>query len=837
MAVTTTYAWTNKITAAVNNVQTAGNQANPAITALDNGSYFTTWDDNTPAASVEGRLYSSGASPLQNEFTVNTTQPNSQTDSSIAAFAGGMTVVMFTDFSVDPNGDIRGRFFNADGTANGDDFNVSIGSSGHDIHSDVAVLSNGQMVTTFTRQFGGGDNDIDFEIMNVARTTAIIGGVDTAPQLNTDNSSVAGLAGGGFVVAYEQSPKAGGDTSVFFRLFDNAGNPRAISHQIDNIGTINNDIQVTALKDGGFAVAYTDDGWHINGTEITLQVFNGDGTTRTSAILVNSLDITGNQNHPALTTLSNGDIVVGWSDGAAFHEQVFDPAGNRLGTDFLSSGLVVEAELAGLAHGLVANVRSSGVTDAGGDNSIRSGIDEFSRTTVGDFGPNVLTGDSLRDHFTGDAGNDTFVIAPGGGTDDITDFVHNADRIDLSAFSNLHSFGDVMSLATTVNGNTVIDFGNGDTLTLDGVVKGTLGAADFVLSVGGVSPKHDIFDFNGDLKNDLFFGNDTSHGVATWLLNGTQVTASPQIGVVTAGWDFTASGDFNGDHKTDLLFTNATTHGVAMWQMDGTQVTASPQIGVIADGWSLTKTGDFNGDGKTDLLFLNSTTHGVAIWQMDGTTVTKNPQIGIITDGWHFADTGDFNGDHKTDLLMLNDTTHGAAIWQMDGTTVTSSSQIGTITNGWHFAATGDFNGDGKTDLLMLNNATQGAAIWQMDGNQVTANPQIGTVNTSGGWHFADLGDYNGDHQTDLLFINDSTGGVAIWQMNGTTVAANPQVGIMDAGSRYAGYGDYNGDGKTDLLFVNDTSHAATVWEMNGTHVDTAAQIGTINAPDWHLIA
>jgi hypothetical protein len=74
--------------------------------------------------------------------------------------------------------------------------------------------------------------------------------------------------------------------------------------------------------------------------------------------------------------------------------------------------------------------------------------------------------------------------------------------------------------------------------------------------------------------------------------------------------------------------------------------------------------------------------------------------------------------------------------------------------------------------------------------------------------------------------------------MNGTQVTANPQIGVMDPGFHFAGKGDYNGDGKTDLLFENDATHALSVWEMNGTQVEAKAQIGTINAAaDWHLVS
>lgn len=196
----------------------------------------------------------------------------------------------------------------------------------------------------------------------------------------------------------------------------------------------------------------------------------------------------------------------------------------------------------------------------------------------------------------------------------------------------------------------------------------------------------------------------------------------------------------------------------------------------------------------------------------------------------------DFNGDHKTDLG--NDNTHGVAIWQMDGTHVTSSSQVGTAPSGAEFARQGDFNGDGKADLLFSNSSTHDLTLWGMNGNQVATSAKIGTV--ANGWHNADSGDFNGDGETDLLFVNDSTCGVAIWQMDGTHVAASPQIGTINAsaGWHYERTADLNGDGKTDLLFANDTTHGVAVWQMDGTHIAASPQIGTVNAADgWHLLA
>ena len=81
---------------------------------------------------------------------------------------------------------------------------------------------------------------------------------------------------------------------VYFRRFQSDGTALDADRVlIDTTGTINQDIHVVALADGGFAVAYTDNGWAIDGTEITFRIFNADGTTRTGFIRANNAALNG----------------------------------------------------------------------------------------------------------------------------------------------------------------------------------------------------------------------------------------------------------------------------------------------------------------------------------------------------------------------------------------------------------------------------------------------------------------------------------------------------------------------------------------------------------------
>ncbi|MEY9430974.1 Ca2+-binding RTX toxin-like protein [Bradyrhizobium ottawaense] len=127
-----------------------------------------------------------------------------------------------------------------------------------------------------------------------------------------------------------------------------------------------------------------------------------------------------------------------------------------------------------------------GVTNVAGSN--------FNDTVTGSGGNDQLFGNGGNDLLSGGAGNDglnggigadTFVYAAGGGADTIGDFLQaDADKIDLTGIPGVSTLADVQALATQQGPNTVINFGNGDTLTLLNVTLSNLTAADFILGQG-----------------------------------------------------------------------------------------------------------------------------------------------------------------------------------------------------------------------------------------------------------------------------------------------------------------------------------------------------------------
>jgi Ca2+-binding RTX toxin-like protein len=401
----------------VNDTITAGDQTNPAIAATASGRFFVAWDEPVQHP-VEGRVFLPSGSALGGQFFVNSTTGNNQYNPSVAGLSNGNFVVTFTDTSVDPSGDIRARIFGQNGNPIGNDFAIAVSNTTRDSQSDVAALADGGFVVTWTRDFTNDDLDVRARIFNAdgsPRDSELI--TDSATGLATYGSQVAGLAGGGFVVTWEQRPKGDfNNTTIWFQLYDKDDHAVGGHHQIG--GSSASAMQVAALRDGGFAVAYTDNSPAGATSEIRLRLYDVNGNERPSDPNPVNNDLAGGHNAPSITVMSNGFVVVGWQDGGYEVAQAFDPQGGRVGENIVMAGNTSSAggELAALSGGIVATAVQSSTSD-GSDYSIRSTTTELSRTTTGDDTSETLVGDSLRDLMFGNGGNDTLI--GGGGLDQL----------------------------------------------------------------------------------------------------------------------------------------------------------------------------------------------------------------------------------------------------------------------------------------------------------------------------------------------------------------------------------------------------------------------------------
>lgn len=100
-------------------------------------------------------------------------------------------------------------------------------------------------------------------------------------------------------------------------------------------------------------------------------------------------------------------------------------------------------------------------------------------------GKDILEGGAGSDILSGGLDSDTFYFRPGDDKDVIADFDAKGadhDMIYLTHVKSMHSFADIESHMSLHNGDTVIDLGHGDQLTVRDVKPGELHAADFHLN-------------------------------------------------------------------------------------------------------------------------------------------------------------------------------------------------------------------------------------------------------------------------------------------------------------------------------------------------------------------
>ena len=472
-------------------VNTTSNDAQylPQITALSNGRFAVTFQDfsqlttgDPASADVRVQVFSANGSKVGPEFVAPATAIGVQSEPVIAGLNNGRYVVAWTDSSHtggDTSSDaIRSQVFNADGTRFGIERLVNTTTLGQQLDPTVTALAGGDYVVAWTSLGSDADGQslrsINAQLFQ-ANGTAVggeyVGNTVAGFNVGQSEPAITGLNNGSYVLTWTNI--SGFDTNITGQMFNANGTTSGGVFTV-NTTTANGqaDATITALKGGGFVVAWVDygpfDGTRFN-PEIHAQAYRANGTLSGTEFLVNT-DTTSIQRAPAVTSLADGRFVVSWEDLSgnlgdadfAVHAQIFDPraaAVNLIGTK--------------LADDLIGT--RFGDTMAG-----RAGND----TLAGGAGNDVITGGIGADLMAGNAGADVFIFATAAEAgslalhDRVSDFTHLSDRLDLAAIQA----GQVFIGATgfgNVAGELRYDVASG---LLSGDLDGD-GAADYVIEL------------------------------------------------------------------------------------------------------------------------------------------------------------------------------------------------------------------------------------------------------------------------------------------------------------------------------------------------------------------
>src|SRR5215210_313188 len=96
---TITYSWQlAALPFFMNDLLTTGSQTGPAVASFG-GRYFGVWTTPQSTLELRGRVINADGTPVASEFPVNSTVAGNQSEPSVAILRNGTAVVTFTDTS------------------------------------------------------------------------------------------------------------------------------------------------------------------------------------------------------------------------------------------------------------------------------------------------------------------------------------------------------------------------------------------------------------------------------------------------------------------------------------------------------------------------------------------------------------------------------------------------------------------------------------------------------------------------------------------------------------------------------------------------------------------
>lgn len=300
------------------NSYTTGIQTQPAAAGLAGGEYVVVWQSRYQDGSGEGiyaRLFNGTSNVLTDELPVNTTTDNNQAYPAVADLADGGFVIAWQSYQQDGSGEgIYARIFDASGNPLTDELPVNIQTDLNQSHPSVAGLAGGGFVVSW-------DSYIDAEHQNDILCRVFDAGgnpltdelpVNTYAESSQSNPSSAALANGHFVITWQSYLQDGFGDGVFARTFDAAGNPLTGELPVNSITAGSQYYPAAAgLENGRFSIAWYSymSGAYLNG--IFTRIFSSNGNPETDEFQVNAGSL-GSLPEPGIAGLDMGEFVIVW---------------------------------------------------------------------------------------------------------------------------------------------------------------------------------------------------------------------------------------------------------------------------------------------------------------------------------------------------------------------------------------------------------------------------------------------------------------------------------------------------------------------------------------------
>ena len=329
------------------NTFTTNAQANAQVAGLSDGSFVVVWrsvgqdGETTSFGGIYGQKYTAAGVASGSEFAISPAGNGiNESAPTVSALSGGRFVVAYVQANAD--NDVIYRIVNADGSLTAET-SVASTTTGNQTAPWATTLSTGNFAIAWIGPNGADTADVWVRQFDGTTGAALASSEQVVNTLQTGSQSIPGVAGlsdGNCAVSW-RDPANSGD--VYARVM---GTTAAVSSQITVISTAATQAnpRIAALTGGGFVVTYSESGRTEGGiadttsqSNIYARRYDNTGTLQGSEFLVNA-GVTFNQITPAISRLSGGGFIIGWTSNT-------DPDGTNgvFARRFDATGTAVDA--------------------------------------------------------------------------------------------------------------------------------------------------------------------------------------------------------------------------------------------------------------------------------------------------------------------------------------------------------------------------------------------------------------------------------------------------------------------------------------------------------------